>query len=107
MVRKAYGENPPEPMERRPEPTPAPPLPPILAQRHEKLAQLLTDRSVPEPYTDLSGKRSVHDPMICQANKQGRDRTMPCEPCIEWAFRTLEQIAEIVGVELPVYEELT
>lgn len=49
------------------------------------------------------GSRGIHDPMVCL----GGHSSSPCGPCICWAFRALELIAEIVGVELPVREELT
>lgn len=83
--------------------------PTLTAQQCAKLANLFIFRCGPgpRPDVDLGGKPCVHDPMICQGDRQARDRITPCWACTDWAFGTLELIAEIVGVELPVYEELT
>ena len=73
-----------------------------LVQDCAKLAELLTDRSV-DP---RNGDASMHDPMICRGEDQGHPYP-PCPACTQWAFQTLDQIAKIVGVELPEREELT
>lgn len=83
-----------------------------LGQRN-KLVQLLEIRKAGLPSNRADGGHDVHDPMMCRCGwwpaQEGRSLvdSAPCRSCIAWAFRTLEQIAEIVGVELPVYEELT
>lgn len=105
MLPKIYGENPPAP----------PPLIPRgeLARQCEKLVQLLSIRKVGLRSSRADGGHDVHDPMVCRCGwwpaQEGQSLVdmAPCRSCINWAFRTLEQIAEIVGVELPVREELT
>lgn len=79
----------------------------VLVQDCAKLAELLTDRKVTTPYRDLGGKPTVHDPMVCRGDKQGRSRLSPCADCMRWAFETLEAIYKIMDVELPEREELT
>ena len=78
-----------------------------LAEECAKVKRLFTDREIAAPYTDLGGKPTVHDPMVCRGDRQGRFRLTPCADCMQWAFRTLEEIAKIVGVKLPEREELT